>query len=46
MGLPGHTVASRAGNSVNVLMKAYAKRSKRADEATTEAVNALANGSV
>ena len=37
-----HTVAARLGNSPEVLMRAYAKRSRKADASVAAAINALA----
>jgi hypothetical protein len=38
-----HTVAARVGNSPEVLMRAYAKRTKKADQSVAASLNALAD---
>ena len=41
-GVPVHTVAARLGHAPAVLLKAYAKRTKTADDATAEVLATLA----
>jgi integrase len=43
-GVPVHVVAARLGHSPAVLMQAYAKRNKAADQKAAEAINRLSQG--
>ena len=43
-GVPLHTVAARGGHDPAVLLKSYAKRTKKADQSAAQAVGALSKG--
>jgi hypothetical protein len=41
-GVPVHVVAARAGHDPAVMLRAYAKRTKKADTSAAEVIGALA----
>ncbi|OLB75101.1 MAG: hypothetical protein AUI16_12855 [Alphaproteobacteria bacterium 13_2_20CM_2_64_7] len=43
-GVPVHVVAARCGHDPAVLLRSYAKRTKKADTSAAAAISALANG--
>jgi integrase len=43
-GVPLHTVAARGGHDPAVLLKSYAKRTKKADQSAAKEVCALSKG--
>ena len=45
-GMPVHVVAARCGHDPAVLLRSYAKRTKKADEAAAVAIGAMSKGSL
>jgi hypothetical protein len=43
-GVPLHVVASRGGHDPAVLLKSYARRTKKADQSAVKEVGALSKG--
>src|SRR5206468_11892331 len=43
-GVPVHVVAARCGHDPAILLRSYAKRTKKADTSAAAAISALANG--
>lgn len=44
--MPAHAIAARAGNDPAVLLRGYAKRTKKADVAAASVISAITKGAL